>query len=136
MSRQAIKWATGGVIILLALFALMSGWNSVARWLPWTSQWTARTATARADQAEAIADVLQREAVGNAEIGQSVDTFHTREVIYRDITTQAQTEARNAPDAETPLSDERADRLRSADAGLCDATGLCARPAPNAAPSR
>lgn len=131
MSRRLIAWIVVCIVCALAFMALMSGWNSVARWLPWTSQWTARTATARANQAEAIADVLQREAVGNAEIGQSVETFHTREVIYRDITTQAQTEARNAPDAETPLSEERADRLRSADASLCDATGLCG-PAPDA----
>ena len=73
------------------------------------------------DRLESEVSVLEREATGNAEIAQATQTFHTREVVIRDLSRQADIEARNAPDAETPLDPDRVDRIRSADHRLCSA---------------
>ena len=90
------------------------------------------------DRLESEVSVLEREATGNAEIAAATQTFHTREVVIRDLARQAETEARNAPDATTPLSQERADRLRLNDQRVCDnAPALCGNPdaAPGSAPA-
>ena len=71
--------------------------------------------------------VLEREATGNAEIAAATQTFHTREVVIRDLARQAETEARTAPDAETPLDPDRVARIRAADNRLCIvAPSICA----------
>lgn len=119
---KLILWAAA---IMLALY----GANTALGYVPFTPQWNAKRAVAKADQLEGQVSTLEREATGNAEIGRAVETYHTQTVVIRDLTSQAETEARNAPDAQTPLSDERATRLRAADQRLCDATGLCG-PAP------
>lgn len=71
------------------------------------------------DRLESEVSVLEREATGNAEIAQATQTFHTREVVIRDLSRQAEIEARNAPDAETPLDLDRVARIRAADNRLC-----------------
>ena len=79
------------------------------------------------DRLEDQVSVMEREAVGNSEIAVATQTFHTREVVIRDITRQAEIEARTAPDAETPLDPSRVDRLRFADNRLCSAyPAICA----------
>ena len=76
---------------------------------------------------EGQVSVLEREAVGQAEIAQATQTFHTREVVIRDLARQAETEARTAPDAETPLDPDRVARIRAADHRLCIvAPAICA----------
>lgn len=83
------------------------------------------------DRLEGEVSVLEREAVGNAEIAQATQTFHTREVVIRDLARQAETEARTAPDAETPLDPDRVARIRAADHRLCSAyPTICASPDP------
>jgi hypothetical protein len=83
------------------------------------------------DRLEGEVSVLEREAVGNAEIAAATQTFHTREVVIRDLARQAETEARTAPDAETPLNADRVARIRAADHRLCIvAPSICASPDP------
>jgi hypothetical protein len=83
---------------------------------------------------ETEVSVLEREAVGQAEIATATQTFHTREVVIRDLSRQAEIEARTAPDAETPLTPDRVGRLRAADNRLCSAyPAIC--PNPDAAAS-
>lgn len=118
-----IPWTLLGYIAAGVL--ILAGANHALGFIPLTPQWSAKRTAASAKRLEAQVSSLERTAEGNAVIGQAVETYHTREVVYRDATAQAQTEARNAPDADTPLSDERADRLRRADGFLCQSSGLC-----------
>ena len=71
------------------------------------------------DRLESEVSVLEREATGNAEIAAATQTFHTREVVIRDLSRQAEIEARTASDAETPLDPDRVARIRAADNRLC-----------------
>ena len=128
LGKTAIKW----LLIACAFIVLLSAINYGLGFVPFTPQWTGKRAVASAKRLESQVSSLERTAEGNAVIGQAVETHHTRETIYRDTTSQAQTEARNAPDADTPLTDERADRLRRADSQLCEQSGLCAPAAPDA----
>jgi hypothetical protein len=83
------------------------------------------------DRLKSEVSVLEREAVGNAEIAAATQTFHTREVVIRDLARQAEIEARTAPDAETPLDPNRVARIRAADHRLCSvAPSICASPDP------
>ncbi len=83
------------------------------------------------DRLEREVSVLEREATGNAEIAVATQTFHTREVVIRDLARKAEIEARTAPDAETPLDPDRVARIRAADNRLCIvAPSICASPDP------
>lgn len=87
------------------------------------------------DRLESEVSVLEREATGNAEIAVATQTFHTREVVIRDLARQAETEARTAPDAKTPLDPDRVARIRAADNRLCEVyPAIC--PTPDVAGSR
>jgi hypothetical protein len=116
LGKTAIKW----LLIAVAFIILLSAVNYGLSFVPFTPQFNAKQAVAKVGVLEAQVSTLEREATGNAEIATATETFHTREVIVREIAAQAETEARNAPDATTPLSQERADRLRSADFRLCN----------------
>lgn len=123
LGKTAIKW----LLIAVAFIALLSAVNYGLSFVPFTPQFNAKRAVAKVGVLEAQVSTLEREATGNAEIATATETFHTREVIVREIAAQAETEARNAPDANTPLSQERADRLRLNDQRVCDnAPALCA----------
>lgn len=114
-------------LLLAAGLALLWGVNSALGYVPFTPQWRANRAEAKADRLEADVSRLEREAEGNAEIGRAVETHHTREVIYRDIQSQADNEARSAPDASDPLPAERLARHLRNDERVClDATFTCA----------
>jgi hypothetical protein len=81
------------------------------------------------DRLKGEVSVLEREATGNAEIAAATQTFHTREVVIRELSRQAEIEARTAPDAETPLDPNRVARIRAADHRLCIvAPSICANP--------
>ena len=126
-----VPWRLIGYVLaaVLALAAL----NHFAGFVPFTPQWSARQAVAKADRLEGQVSTLEREATGQAEISTATETFHTRETIIREIASQAETEARDAPDATTPLSQERADRLRLNDQRVCDsAPTICSNPDPAA----
>lgn len=129
MSR--LPWRLIGYVIaaVIALAAL----NHLAGFLPFTPQWSARQAVAKADRLESQVSTLEREATGQAEISTATEAFHNREPIIREIASQAETEARDAPDATTPLSQERADRLRLNDQRVCNsAPAICSSPYPAA----
>jgi hypothetical protein len=120
-----IPWRLVGYVLaaVLALAAL----NHFAGFVPLTPQWSARQAVAKADRLEGQVSTLEREATGNAEIGQAVERHYEREVIYRDIQSQADRDARTAPDADTPLPDERLARHLRNDQRVCDgASFTCA----------
>lgn len=124
---RTIPWRL--ILLAIAAVLILAGWNSFARHIPFTPQWSAHRAEARADYAEQDATNRGLEADGNAETLTRVETYHTRETIYRDLAHQAETEARTAPDADTPLSDERAARLRAHDLRMCsEFPAICARP--------
>jgi hypothetical protein len=74
------------------------------------------------DRLENEVSVLEREAAGNAEIATATQTFHTREVVIRELSRNAEIDARTAPDAETPLDPSRVARIRTADNRLCEAS--------------
>ncbi len=83
------------------------------------------------DQLTDQVSVMEREAIGNADIAAATQTFHTREVVIRELSRQAEIEARTAPDAETPLDPDRVARIRAADNRLCIvAPSICANPDP------
>jgi hypothetical protein len=87
------------------------------------------------DRLESEVSVLEREAAGNAEIASATQTFHTREVVIRELSRNAEIDARKAHDAETPLDPDRVARIRAADNRLCIVTpAIC--PAPDPAGSR
>lgn len=120
-----IPWRLVGYA-LFALF-LIGSLNHYAGFIPFTPQWSAKRAVAKVERLEGQVSTLEREASGNEEIRGAVETYHTREVIVRETAATAINEARNAPDASTPLADERANRLRRHDDSLCiDAPTLCA----------
>jgi hypothetical protein len=129
LGKTAIKW----LLIAVAFVVLLSAINYGLGFVPFTPQWRAKGLAVKADRLEGQVSTLEREAAGQAEIATATETFHTREVVVREIAAQAETEARNAPDADTPLAPERADRLRSHDLRLCDEfPGFCADPDPAA----
>jgi hypothetical protein len=120
-----IPWRLVGYVLaaVLALAAL----NHFAGFVPFTPQWSARQAEAKAERLEGQVASLEREATGNAEIGQAVERHYEREVVYRDIQSQADRDARTAPDADTPLPDERLARHLRNDQRVCDgASFTCA----------
>jgi len=81
------------------------------------------------DQLTDQVSVMEREAIGNAEVAAATQTFHTREVVIRELSRQAEIEARTASDAETPLTPDRVARIRAADHRLCIvAPSICASP--------
>ena len=103
--------AVAGVLLLWWIIA--TWWASIWAWWPWTDKKRAERAENRADVAEAVVE-------GQADIAASVE-HHT--IIIREadrIAADAEIEARTAPDAETPLDPDRADRLRRADERLCE----------------
>ncbi len=125
LGKTAIKW----LLIAVAFIALLSAVNFGLSFVPFTPQFNAKRAVAKAERLEGQVSTLEREATGQAEIAVATETFHTREIVVREIASQAETEARNAPDADTPLAPERADRLRSHDLRMCNAfPALCADP--------
>lgn len=120
-----IPWRLIGYVIaaLLAYAAFDYGLG----FIPGTSQWHGKRAAARADRLEGQVSTLEREATGQAEISTAVERHYEREVIYRDIQSQADRDARTAPDADTPLPDERLARHLRNDERVCDgASFTCA----------
>lgn len=129
MTWRLARVALPFVGAVVALILVVSFWNGLAANIPFTAQWRANRAEAQRDFAQADAANRSLEVEGEREQAARVETFHTSELIIRDLTSRAETEARSAPDAESPLDPARADRLRAHDRGLCLQTGLCAAPA-------
>ena len=85
------------------------------------------------DRLENDVSVLKRKTTGNAKIASAEQTFHTREVVIRELSRNAEIEARTAPDANTPLDPDRVARIRAADNRMCIvAPSICPDPDPAA----
>lgn len=83
------------------------------------------------DRLESDVSVLERKDAGNAEITNATQKHHGREVALRELSRQAEIEARTASDAETPLDPDRVARIRAADKRLCSAyPAICPDPDP------
>lgn len=115
LARIGLKW----LLIACAFVALLCAINYGLGFVPFTPQWSGKRAVAQVGTLRDQVSSLEATAAGNAVIGQAVETYHTREVVYRDLQSQAEHEARTAPDAETPLSAERLARLRRNDERVC-----------------
>jgi hypothetical protein len=123
LGKTAIKW----LLIAVAFVALLSAVNFGLSFVPFTPQWEGRQLSKKVGELKSQVSTLEREATGQAEIGQAVERHYEREVIYRDIQSQADREARIAPDADTPLPDERLARHLRNDERVCDgASFTCA----------
>jgi hypothetical protein len=121
LGKTAIKW----LLIAVAFIALLSAVNFGLSFVPFTPQFNAKRAVAKAERLEGQVATLERQATGQAEISTATETFHTRETIIREGVAAAVARDRSAPDATIPLTTERANRLHDADRVLCHGTGRC-----------
>lgn len=129
MTVRSIPWRLIGYAIMAG--CLLWGAASALSYVPFSPFWSLKRTAAKADQLAGQVDTLTRQAAGQAAITSATEVYHTREVIVREIAAQAEAEARNAPDATTPLSDERANRLRHHDQRMCNEfPAICAVPDP------
>lgn len=142
--RALIPWwvKAGGaaLAVVLAGWLVMDRLNQLTAWWPWSDESKLERSEARIEDLEgrlatARLDAAWRaaEADGNADQLRRVETVHTQVIEIRTATAAAETEARNIPDAETPLAPVRAGLLRGHDGRLCvQAGGLpdCPRAAP------
>ena len=117
-----LGWLAAGAVVLALGFALLGGLGF--RWDPLNLQQkrleTARTqAREVAANADAQADARRLETEGAAAQAKRVDHYqHTTTAVER-ATATAVAQARSADDADHPLEDRRADRLRGHDDELC-----------------
>lgn len=128
-------WAAAGVAALVSLVLLAGA--AGFRWDPLrlTERRLERT---RAELAVARSDTAARRIEQAAEAGQGarLDAHHRQSEAAARLSAVAETEARKAPDAQTPLDPDRARRLRELDRRLCglapDLSGCAAAPGPAA----
>lgn len=116
MSR--FPWRLAGYVLLAILAVAVINYG--LGYIPGTDQWKGKRAAAKVTVLESRVDTLQREATGQAEISAATDTYHTQTIVVREATAAAIAAARSDPDAETPLSTGRANRLRAHDRLLCE----------------
>lgn len=121
------KVAMAALAVLLAGWLVMDRLGQLTAWLPWSDESRLDRAETRIEDLEsklatARLDAAWRnaEAQGNAEQLRLVETVHTQVIEIRTATAAAETEARNIPDAETPLAAKRAGLLRGHDERLCN----------------
>lgn len=126
-----LGWLLVGLAALAAIALIAGFWNGLTSWLPWSAENQRDRAVAERDFARSDASARGLEVEGERAQAGRVDTFHTQELVIRDLTARADIEARRAPDANDPLTDDRAARLRDHDRSLCDASpGVCRTAAP------
>jgi hypothetical protein len=120
-------------VAAVALLVLVVGRGAGLRWDPLQLQ--ARrleTAQRRADRAEVERAARALEAEARGRQLDHLDAFHRHTQAVARATAAAETRARTADDAETPLDPARARRLHDHDRELCrlaPAVGGCAAPA-------
>jgi len=121
LGKTAIKW----LLIAVAFVVLLSAINYGLSFVPFTPQFNAKRAVAKADRLEGQVSTLEREATGQAEIATATETFHTRELVIRETAAQSIAAVRNEPDADTPLAAGRAGLFRGHDDSLCVPPAPC-----------
>lgn len=121
-------WLLVAIIAVVLFVVLANGLGF--RWDPFNlAGRRAERAENRAVAAEDNAAARTLESEGQAAQLQRVETVHRQIIEVQNVTADAVTAARSAPDAETPLDPARADRLRGHDRELCGlapALGGCA----------
>ena len=123
-------WAAGGVGVLVAIAVVLSGLGF--RWDPFDrNRRQLEQAEAGTLVAERQAAAFSAEATGQAGQVARLDAALHSAVALERATAQSLQIARTANDAFTPLDNDRADRLRAHDRGLCRvAPDLVGCPAP------
>ena len=122
-------WA---MVLAVGLMLLIVGRGLGLRWDPLHLQ--ARrmeAAQQRLGQAESEATARSLEAAARGRQVESLDAFHRNAKAVTQTTVAAETRARTADDADTPLDPDRARRLRDHDRELCrlaPAVAGCAAP--------
>lgn len=121
------RMALAALAVVLAGWLVMDRLDQLTAWWPWSDESKLEKAESRIEDLEgqlatARLDAAWRgaEAEGNADQVRRVETVHTQVIEIRTATAAAETEARNIPDAETPLEPGRAGLLRGHDDRLCD----------------
>lgn len=117
-----LGWLAAGAVVLALGFALLGGLGF--RWDPLNLQ-QKRLETARTQAREAAANAYTQanarrlETEGAAAQARRVDHYQNRTTAVERETATAVAQARNADDADHPLENRRADRLRGHDDELC-----------------
>lgn len=104
----------GLIVLVLAAGALGFRWDPLR-----LSEKRLEQARAERDLAQADAAARRLERTAEMEGRARLDVHHRQTMAVTALTVAAQTEARNAPDADRPLDPERARRLYELDRGLC-----------------
>ena len=122
--------------LLLAVALAARWWDGLTAWLPWSDESRLERAEVRLDRLQT--DLAERQAQVQALERQAAATHVAHDTLTqaRAITARATAHAETAPDAETEMDPDRADRLRDADRRLCALQpGLCSgnRPAADGA---
>jgi hypothetical protein len=130
-----LGWLIAGVAVLIAVGMLAAAWDRLWAWLPWSTERQLDGQTQRADTAEdqALASGLQAE--GESDQVRRIDTYAHQIITIQTATAQGAAEARSAPDADTLLDPDRADRLRRHDGELCRISPTLAGCGPAADPA-
>ncbi|MFN7128409.1 MAG: hypothetical protein ACK4OJ_05030 [Brevundimonas sp.] len=128
-----IGWLAAAVAMVVAIALIAGIWNSLWSWMPWSAE--AQLDRTKTELATTQSDASARglESQGNAEQVARTEAYGDIRIRVEGVTAESITRAQEAPDANDPLSDERADRLRDHDRQLCDiAPGTCQAAAPDA----
>lgn len=124
--------AGGLIAVVIAIAVVSSVWNGLWAWWPGSAE--SKLERAQTELATTHSDATARglESQGNAEQVARTEAYGDIRIRVAAETAQALNQAQEAPDANDPLSDERAYRLRDHDRRLCDiAPGACAAAAPD-----
>ena len=124
-SLTPLGWGLAAALVLAVLLAMGHGLG--LRWDPFgLAGRRLAAAQARAATAEADAGARRLEVEGAADQARRLDLHHQQAVSVAVATDRAQTDARSAHDASTPLDPARAARLREHDRRLCElASAVC-----------
>lgn len=123
--RKLIFYGLALVAVALVALSLLAGVNRVLSYVPFTPQWSERTAQKEAVRSGERARDLEAE--GQAENFARADAYQTHVITVQARAAEAAAELRSLPNADTPLDPAFLDGLRSADGGLCETSaGLCA----------
>ena len=136
MTRRTLSplgWLVSAVAVVVAIALFAGIWNGLWSWLPWSVE--AQLDRTKTELATTQSDATARglESQGNAEQVARTEAYGDIRIRVEGVTAESITQAHEAPDANDPLSDERAARLRDHDRRLCDiAPGTCQAAAPDA----
>lgn len=121
LSPRLAAYALGVVVCIIALIAVVSFLSDPFGIRSW---WNGLQADRQA-QVASNGEARTIESEGRAGQLDRLETHYREVITIQSATEPFAAEARSAPDADTPLDLERADRLRRADDSLCLHTAGC-----------